>query len=687
MMPADAQTIAEILDAALEYLDKGFSVIPVGRDKRPLVKWDEFQKRHATREEVETWWAKWPNANVAIICGKISGIFCVDADGPHGEAWIAGNLPVTGVYSKTLKGIHAIFLVPPDAVIRNKVRLAPEVDIRGEGGYFVAPPSIHESGHVYEWMFTPGLNGWDDLAEYAPPDPIRLKTSLNLDLSKVKAHPVFQPVAEGRRNDTLAQLAGRWIALGLSLDEVLALARSWNAENRPPLGEFELRRTVQSILEKHRDNHPPIQAAPPEETKTKSADESILQPGGLLQDIMSVFETNSAASHPLFDLAGAIALVGTVAGQKFMTESGLRTNFYCFSLGTSGSGKNAPMQCIPNILAQSTAHDLMGSNEFTSHSAILQALVKKPVHLMLMDEIGHIFKAAKTPNSPATQVFRLLSDLFSKTNSPYVKTYASKDDILVHYHHLSVYGTGTPERFWESLSFDDAKDGFLARTLIFCSNHDAELPRDTLTFDIPCSVIAAIDNIFSVQTDFTGGNLIKKPIPRIIPKTEDAQKCMAEWHEHHHILGNQTKQSEEGISALYRRAAEHAHKLALVHAVSLNGPGIERVEKASVKWAHKLMDYLIEDTIMQLRQTIAVNELDALRKKIIRVVKKNWTLNKPGATKRELFQNIRGLTQKSLDIAVEGLMESGELQVGDWKSANNKTTKLYFVPEQSDESA
>jgi len=111
-MPAGTPTTQDILDAALEYLDKGFSVIPVGRDKRPLVKWEEFQKRHATREEVEAWWEKWPNANVAIICGKISGIFCVDADGDKGKQWIGDNLPVTGVYSITQKGVHAIFLVP-----------------------------------------------------------------------------------------------------------------------------------------------------------------------------------------------------------------------------------------------------------------------------------------------------------------------------------------------------------------------------------------------------------------------------------------------------------------------------------------------------------------------------------------------------------------------------------------------
>jgi len=59
----------KIIDAALEYLDRGFSVIPVKRtDKRPYVRWEEFQHRLPTADEIEHWWSSRPDANVAIIC-------------------------------------------------------------------------------------------------------------------------------------------------------------------------------------------------------------------------------------------------------------------------------------------------------------------------------------------------------------------------------------------------------------------------------------------------------------------------------------------------------------------------------------------------------------------------------------------------------------------------------------------
>jgi len=59
---------------ALDYLTRGISVIPVGFDKRPLIKWAEFQERRATVEEVETWWKNWPDAQIGIVTGKISSL-------------------------------------------------------------------------------------------------------------------------------------------------------------------------------------------------------------------------------------------------------------------------------------------------------------------------------------------------------------------------------------------------------------------------------------------------------------------------------------------------------------------------------------------------------------------------------------------------------------------------------------
>jgi putative DNA primase/helicase len=61
-----------MLDEALRYSKMNLSVIPVGKDKRPLFSWKEYQDRLATEDEIKTWWTKYPEANIGIVTGKIS---------------------------------------------------------------------------------------------------------------------------------------------------------------------------------------------------------------------------------------------------------------------------------------------------------------------------------------------------------------------------------------------------------------------------------------------------------------------------------------------------------------------------------------------------------------------------------------------------------------------------------------
>ena len=70
-----------VLNAALEYLDEGLSIIPIHADtKRPAVKWRDYQTRPPTEQEVTDWFTMWPEANIAVVTGEVSGIVVVDCD-------------------------------------------------------------------------------------------------------------------------------------------------------------------------------------------------------------------------------------------------------------------------------------------------------------------------------------------------------------------------------------------------------------------------------------------------------------------------------------------------------------------------------------------------------------------------------------------------------------------------------
>lgn len=144
-----------MLQFALKYLSQGLSVIPLKPNgKEPLIQWAEYQKRRASPKQVSEWWRTWTNANIGIVTGSISGIVIVDLDGPEGLSSAASmglSSPITVV---TGKGRHLWFksVNLNNGTVLNAVRVMPGVDLRGDGGYVVSPPSVHENGSRYRWV-------------------------------------------------------------------------------------------------------------------------------------------------------------------------------------------------------------------------------------------------------------------------------------------------------------------------------------------------------------------------------------------------------------------------------------------------------------------------------------------------------------------------------------------------------
>jgi TPP-dependent trihydroxycyclohexane-1,2-dione (THcHDO) dehydratase len=137
-----------------DYLEFGFSVMPC-RGKNPLLSWKKYQKEKPLKESVLEW--DKTNHNIAIITGKVSNLVIVDIDGEYPKD--LPKMPKTWAV-KTAKGYHYYFEYP-DFEIGNRTNIfnakegETKIDIRGEGGYVIAPPSKHETGVHYEWVNSP----------------------------------------------------------------------------------------------------------------------------------------------------------------------------------------------------------------------------------------------------------------------------------------------------------------------------------------------------------------------------------------------------------------------------------------------------------------------------------------------------------------------------------------------------
>lgn len=258
--PTEHDTAAS---TALSYLARGWAVVPVvPRSKRPLVRWEPYQHRLPTGEEVREWFGRWPDANIAIVTGRISGLVVLDVDPRHGGddslhelERTYGLLPDT-VEAITGSGGRHVYFAYPGRETRNVVGLAPGLDLRGDGGLIIAPPSVHPSGRHYEWEVS-------HEPETTPVQPIpRWLQQLMRSASPRAGHPlthwrnlVRDGVPEGQRNNTIASLAGHLFWHGVDRDVVMELLLCWNAARcHPPLDDDEVAGAVDSIWRLHQRN-------------------------------------------------------------------------------------------------------------------------------------------------------------------------------------------------------------------------------------------------------------------------------------------------------------------------------------------------------------------------------------------------------------------------------------------------
>lgn len=140
------------LKIALHYRGRCLSVIPLTpRGKNPLINWKAYQSTLPTNDEIRAWFEATPNANVGIATGVVSGVFVLDCDSKDAVRSVEMRGYGQASIVETGNGVHFYYAMPNFAV-GNRAKVAPGMDIRGTGGYVVAPPSIHPSGRAYQWL-------------------------------------------------------------------------------------------------------------------------------------------------------------------------------------------------------------------------------------------------------------------------------------------------------------------------------------------------------------------------------------------------------------------------------------------------------------------------------------------------------------------------------------------------------
>jgi putative DNA primase/helicase len=240
-----------MLNAALELSgNHGFRLLPVSNPhsggpaagKKPLIRgWQKSATTNA--DQIRAWLSQWPHANLGIATGAESGIIVLDVDPKNGglksfaRLEQAIELPPTLTVKTGSGGYHYYFQYPVGMTIGNTAGgLGPGLDIRAEGGFVVAPPSLHACGQKYEWANNLPIADAPQLME-------RLKR-MSSKRPQTTSTQIIQP---GNRNTALTSIAGRLRRNGADLEQIENALENVNHGLEQPLGSDEVHRIATSV--------------------------------------------------------------------------------------------------------------------------------------------------------------------------------------------------------------------------------------------------------------------------------------------------------------------------------------------------------------------------------------------------------------------------------------------------------
>lgn len=242
----------KVLNAALEFAEKyKWSIIPLRPDKKPYIRWEQYQIKAATFDDIKQWWDKYPKAMIGVVTGKVSGLSVIDIDSDNGKKAVMDLLPDNFVAPTAITprgGMHLYVKYCPK--LRNATSVLPGVDIRSEGGYVAAPPSI-SYGKPYVWatLRSPAKIELPELPDTLLNAITKGEGVSNLNIT-VPQKDLFK---HGRRDEDLFHVANCMIKggleTGIAYEALHRISKTFDPKD-PEYTEQEVATKIKSAIER-----------------------------------------------------------------------------------------------------------------------------------------------------------------------------------------------------------------------------------------------------------------------------------------------------------------------------------------------------------------------------------------------------------------------------------------------------
>jgi hypothetical protein len=680
--------------------------------------------KNATSDEagLRGLWGGREHLNVAVATGEISGLFVLDIDGHAGEMSLGrlGELPDT-LTALTSNGRHLYFQHPGRKVHSRVKKLAEGIDVRGDGGYVIAPPSLHRSGVFYQWI--------DPTADVAPaPDwlieavcaePVRVEhhhapidydtedlsvqdvrellTYLDPDMPYDEWLHVGMALHAGKfhmgvwdewsrrgkkyqNGDCLRRWRGFNPAAGITMGTLIQMARvrGWDKTIATP--EDDGPHPAQAFLDKIRaqavdgGTAAPV-AIEPHEITTK-AGELLLDPmnlPGLIGDTVRWIVDTSIKPQPELALLNTLSALGAIFGRRYATVINTRTNVYIVAVAESASGKEHSRQQIKRLLTKSGLETYLGGDDVRSPQGMITSLSKKASSVLMLDEFGKFIQGVvDTRGASHMKGFgRALMQLYSSSGSTFnAGAYSDPkiDPIILHCPNLCIYGTTTEATYTPALKREALVSGELNRFIVLPAPEEMPKRRDILAPNVSIP-----DDLISAWGTFKPGNVSELNSNSVVPdpimiawdETEGRVLALGHYEDRMIVAGK-----GEGTGLLWGRYRENVLKIAMIFAIARN-PHVPAIKDIDLDIAEALVTSGIHYVQRLARDHMYETDVERNSKEVEHEIKRAGSI-----TRSALIQKMRKLSVKDLDAILAGLLEQGAIEATQEKT-NGRPRAIY----------
>jgi bifunctional DNA primase/polymerase-like protein/uncharacterized protein DUF3987 len=716
------------LAVALRHADAGFAVFPCQTNKKPQqgIVWNEVSSTKP--DTIKAWWRGFPDSIVGIDLRK-SDLIVIDCDRHDKEKdgveafkklaidnnEVLENHPIT----KTLSGgEHHYFKQQPNEKLGNGQGSLPGgINVRGAGGYVIAPGSRTDAGSWEPDEYAPGLeeslrsNMIPVLPEWlfailkqpkvsaslpvpaSPNRPPMLSASSGVrelafaDAALEGMRAEFAGLGQGNRNNALNGIAfrlGRLVARGwLSASDVESMLMNACASNGllQEDGQKQCRDTIRSGLEAGKLEPHKDLADDPAYTTTaiidldgdriesvkEKIDVDLLEPltycDGLVGEIIDWITDSARRPNRVLALGTAIAVVGTLIGRRVASPSRSATHLYVIGIAKTGAGKNHPIDCIMRLMTAANARHHIGPGEFISMPAVISVLQRKPLSICPIDEFGAFLKRinGRRASSFEASISKTLRQIwgasFQEIPGP---EWAGRQSETISAPAISIVGATTRDEFFDSLQGMDVVNGFLNRFLVLQSDVNAEEVNPRQSVDvIPDKIIRDMNELYNWGGDLTTSRLNDsslRPDPDILEWGEGAEAIYFDFVKMVRAQQDKDKDLEPFLS----RCSEIAIRLATIRCV---GRWLQRapIDKSDMEWGAALAWQASKRLADEAKHTmVAELSFGQVHNRILSVVRERGGRAPRQAVCRALAKNVRSV--KDIDSSIGLLVEGGSLR-------------------------